>query len=222
MFIARKTHLNLNKVLNEIASDPTALTNFALSRVDEGTTIVMASSADVVNYLMYNYGSFECIHATDKTEFIHIWNAFKSIYSTDFINIHKALTKVYEPLENYDRHEKTEIDNTVTTTNKGSVTNTTENDSQNPWTVTHKSTTEDSSDFYNVSQDETTGKSTSTTEFSNDYENKVTTENDTETRVHGNIGVTTSQQMLESEIKLRMANNFVQLVCDKFADKELL
>lgn len=222
MWIARKTHLSLDKVLREIANEPTLISNFTLSRQESEQTIVMASGTDVINYLMYTYGTFECVHATNKEDFIHIWNCYKSIYTTDFINIHKALTKVYEPLENYDRYEQTDIDNTVTTTNKGSVTNTNTIDSANPTKTTHKATTEDSSTFYNVTEDSTTGSTTGVTEFSDDYENKVVTDNNNTTHVHGNIGVTTSQQMLLSEIELRLKNNFVQLVCDKFADKELL
>lgn len=43
----------------------------------------------------------------------------------------------------------------------------------------------------------------------------------TETK-HGNIGVTTNQQMIDAEIELRLKNNLFDMVIDEFAKKHLI
>lgn len=96
----------------------------------------------------------------------------------------KALAVEYEPLENFDRHEESS-DSTDTTTN-------------------------------GTSRGETVGKATGfnseslvTTdggESSSSAQTTGTTVNKHTARLHGNIGVTTSQQMLQSEIDIRKYN----------------
>ena len=45
-----------------------------------------------------------------------------------------------------------------------------------------------------------------------------TTESTRKGRAYGNIGVTTSQQMIESEIDLRLKNNMYQFISDSFRE----
>ena len=145
------------------------------------------------------------------------------IYNDNFIRKVNALNIDYKPLENYDSTETEEITNNLTQN-----TNSTANSS----TKTNNSTTSseenvskispyDSENFNNNTSDTGTisgsGETTTTDENSNDLTN---TENGKTSRTmtrHGNIGVTTSQQMLESELNLRKFNiidDYLKLISD--------
>ena len=126
----------------------------------------------------------------------------------------KASNKVYDTIENYDRieewHEDIIDDNTV------KQTGTVDTDANNSDTTTVSAY--DSSSFSN--KDKVTSVIDSTDE--RDLTDKIDNDRDIdhEGRIHGNIGVTTSQQMLESELKLRY-NNLYNMIADVFI-KELL
>lgn len=49
-----------------------------------------------------------------------------------------------------------------------------------------------------------------------------TTSGKHEGRIHGNIGVTTSQRMMQAEINLTKAYNFLDAVCKLYADRLLI
>lgn len=64
-------------------------------------------------------------------------------------------------------------------------------------------------------------KSNVTESYSNDYVDKLekafnNRQTVTEELKHGNLGVTTSQSMIESEISLRLKNNFYEMIFDDF------
>lgn len=77
-------------------------------------------------------------------------------------------------------------------------------------TTTHGGSVESKDDFTTTRDlaNSKTGKENSTSSGSDSLDHKLTRS--------GNIGVTTSQQMLESEIKLRLTNNFLRYVVDGF------
>lgn len=108
-------------------------------------------------------------------------------YIDNWNNIYKAYTTKYEPLENYNMIENEKIKSKV------------------------KNTVSSASDTYGFNSDTSvpTGKveSESITEGSKD-------DNDRDLTRHGNIGVTTSQQMLESEIELRKYKFYEQVMND--------
>lgn len=81
----------------------------------------------------------------------------------------------YNPIENYDRHESG--------INSGSANNSGSN------TSTNSATSYDSGQFRNTAKNESSGSNTSTST------------NSFSSRTHGNIGVTTTQQMIEQERK---------------------
>lgn len=116
-----------------------------------------------------------------------------------------ALAIEYAPLENYDRHE----DWTDTLDSDGTSRTTGTNDTSTSGTVTTDVSAYDSSSY------QPKDKVTSSETIDND-----TTENNTSTldnegvhtgRIHGNIGVTTSQQMLESELDLGYWNIYSRI-----------
>lgn len=136
----------------------------------------------------------------------------------------KALSIDYNPLENYDRMEEWEDEN------KGTLTNTRTHNNQDKRTLntenkrtlnTENETTEkvsayDSSDYQPSKQ--VTSKDTGTDTMNNtgtdtmDYSGTIKDDGGSSDnskhkgRIHGNIGVTTSQQMLESELDLAKWN----------------
>lgn len=116
-----------------------------------------------------------------------------------------ALAIDYAPLENYDRHE----DWTDTLDSDGTSRTTGTNDTSTSGTVTTDTSAYDSSGY------QPKDKVTTSETIDND-----TTENNTSTldntgvhagRIHGNIGVTTSQQMLESELDLGYWNIYSRI-----------
>ena len=109
-----------------------------------------------------------------------------------------ALDLEYNPIENYDRHEKI----TRAQDTGGTVTGT-------------GHATDDLSAF-------NSGAYVKNTQADNKNETKSTgTENETMTNeTHGNIGVTTSQQMLTSEIELRRYN-LLEWIVDKYSGELL-
>lgn len=122
-------------------------------------------------------------------------------YGDKWTRIYDTITAEYEPLENYDMSE----------TYAGSRTDdATTHDTASPANNTISSTTNADVYGYNSSSPSPSDRSTTTTnqgkDATSDYDN-TTTEGHNLTR-HGNIGVTTSQQMAESEIALRQYNFF--------------
>lgn len=116
-----------------------------------------------------------------------------------------ALAIEYAPLENYDRHE----DWTDTLDSDGTSRTTGTNDTSTSGTVTTDVSAYDSTGY------QPKEKVTTAETIDND-----TTENNTSTldnegvhtgRIHGNIGVTTSQQMLESELDLGYWNIYSRI-----------
>ena len=108
-----------------------------------------------------------------------------------------AIHEEYDPLHNYDRyedtHEETSGDNTQTL-------NTTE---------TGAKTGYNSDTFQNT--DKTTQGGT--------VGNEGSGERDLDTHVYGNIGVTTSQQMLKAELDIATELDFYKMVARQFAEK---
>ena len=109
--------------------------------------------------------------------------------------IYEAITTEYKPLENYDMSQKETPDVTHTKT------------------IKQKVTTENESDVYGFNSNDAVhqskGKSiTSGLVTDNEEKNKETGTRSLDR--HGNIGVTTSQQMLQSEIDLRSNYQFVE------------
>lgn len=144
-----------------------------------------------------------------------------AVYNKSWQRLYTALTSEYNPINNYNMHES----GTDTRGNNGTQSTTTtheHSDTETPdLTRTSNGTNDSSGGLYgfnsvnSVPSDATTGKSTSTDKQSgtvsrtgNESTSNTRTDNLTETTEHtftreGNIGVTTSQQMIESEIELR-------------------
>ena len=148
--------------------------------------------------------------------------------------------QTYNPLENYDRQEDTSLsyegsenvtrnvdsDRKIkgTTADTRNDTSSAESSSQKNVFAFDSSTASPSDSDSGTTTATGTGSSNSTVDNS-DTEKRTETEghsftdrkNVTASRIHGNIGVTTSQQMLESEVALRMKHDFFNTVYEDIA-----
>ena len=197
-------------------------------------------------YLMflYQYGDRyispvleRIINKMDNNEMtiLAMGGAFAGIYSNTLDRLHKALTIEYNPIENYSATEtytdtRQLSDRTVDSLNKTITDNsTTDTDTDTDNTVN----TELKKSGYNVAEpitdtiqnttENNTSSNTETVERSGNethagQSDKTVTETITRNlQRSGNIGVTTSQQMIESELTLRN-NDFWEILLKKFAD----
>lgn len=168
---------------------------------------------------LYDY--LESISIPQNARAQQMAEAVLSIYNNAWSYQYKALTADYNPINNYDSVENStdthEYTGTQTTEHE-----TTKNNTDTPdITRTSNGSNDSAGSLYGfnsataVPSDEANGKSNSTdtetgTVTSNGTENGTNTRTDNlkETITHeltrsGNIGVTTSQQMIESELELR-------------------
>lgn len=160
--------------------------------VINGVTVIPYNN--ILDYFKYNYSQYRSVHSKNSTEFTDHFTYYLLYKSAENERIYNALNETYKVLDNYNRTE--------TTTNEtiGSVL------SEVPTIVTNFATTENNAEFNPTEKTESNGGKTSN--------NGTSTTNST---ISGNIGVTTSQQMLQSEIDLRLRNNFCKMICDEFA-----
>lgn len=213
--------MNEQMTVSYQVSDTTA--NFAVT--SGGITLI---SNDVVkNYLNYTYGDFLCIQ---------LYNKFLMYNSMQAADLAKALTawnSEYNPIANYDKHE-TNID----IYNHGDNTKTTHSDPEHN-TITTAATNDAANETYTTTFDSDTPRKDSETKIKggttttndntvieeNVHTSTTMTNGDTtlqgdEIRKHeniteGNIGVTTSQQMILSEVDMRL-NPVIKQYLDRF------
>ena len=145
----------------------------------------------------------------------------------DFERMYDALRTEYSPIENYDRKENitrdyensgsdkasTTLGSTTTSSNVGSNDNENKVSAYNETDYTNR---EKDTQSYN-STVTNTGSGTDTTQTEYGLKRKEVED----IRVHGNIGVTTSQQMIESEMSLRAKYDIYKIISREF-EREFL
>lgn len=140
----------------------------------------------------------------------------------DFERIYKALRIEYSPIENYDKQEFSTRDYENSGIDKASTTlgSTTESKNVGSNSNENKVSAYNETEYTNREKDTqnynstvtNTGSGTDTTQTEYGLKRKEI-EN---IRVHGNIGVTTSQQMIESEISLRSKYDIYKIISREF------
>ena len=145
----------------------------------------------------------------------------------DFERMYEALRTDYSPIENYDRKENTTRDYENSGVDKASTTlgssttstNVGSNDNENKVSAYNESDyTNREKDTQNYNSTVTnTGRGTDTTQTEYGLKRKEVED----IRIHGNIGVTTSQQMIESEISLRAKYDIYKIISKEF-EREFL
>lgn len=175
-------------------------------------TMVVPESVDkdlFVDNLLLSYGECPLIY-TNYTFLKFAIDKWSHKWLDAFSRIAKALEDEYNPLHNFDRYEKYE-DNEKTVgefnTNGESETNT-ETSIEN----TISAFNEDDYQPDNKSDTEATGTSSTNTKSDSDEDRNFKHDG----HLYGNIGVTTSQQMLLAEIDLRTNNNIYDIMAEVF------
>lgn len=154
--------------------------------------------------------------------------------------LYKTTQLVYNPIENYDRKEEwTEGENSarsVDAETKGNSTTDSSGSTNTSGTTRASATGEkyvsayNEKDFTPTEKDTNTQNGSSTTEQNEEGTVQVKTEADTTTnetekrdlvrsgRAHGNIGVTTTQQMIESEREVSLYN-IIDVIINSFKNR---
>lgn len=215
--------IQIYRVSDEISKYP--VNYFDVSDADQN---VIIPDLTFRKYIQSHYSMYYMTKTLDACFY-----AYMATTLDDFRQMYKAWVIVYEPLENYNRNETTTHIKNIgneETTNTGDITlnGTTENDNSNSPTTKHYTTTYDNAaenrlESYDVSTGKTSTDSTTTQNTSTETEYKTTTLQDltaheieiNTNKTFGNIGVTTSQQMLQSEIDLRK-QHLIQMYLDTF------
>lgn len=141
-----------------------------------------------------------------------------------FNRLYEACTLEYEMIENYDRKEFINRDSTKTNNYEyKSNTNTKEEITGNDVNIEQVSPY-DGEGFKNsnkYSNDKTQENVSDLTDSGNNKNDETGKEKEMNW-IHGNIGVTTSQQMLESELQIRPKLNIYDLITDMFYKEFML
>lgn len=184
---------------------------------------------DGTDVLLYIYDAY--MYYKSQSPITYLWVQYKKIAYNDFLKAYTAWTATYNPLENYNGEELTvrqKMDGLITETithgkstthslGTGGVVSTTESTSaddtsyRNVDKTTQTGTTSDTDSGTTTTTTDTTTKSLSVggETYTADY-----VEGETKKR-HGNLGITTSQQMILSEAEMRL-NPLVLMYIDNF------
>lgn len=181
-----------------------------------------------INYLLMETEGLELLYPDPQflRQAIFSW-AFMMWHS--WLRMREALYATYNPTENYDRNEDwtdnaTRTDNLTQTTNGGTTGGGTVTGS-NSTTNTHSAKGYNSGAMVAGEKeqiDTTTSNTTSDSTTNNSTTVNTGTQGNNATRkgrVHGNIGVTTNQQMITQEIEMRVNFQFETIVAQQFKER---
>lgn len=119
--------------------------------------------------------------------------------------VYKASTKIYDPIENYDR-----IEDWTDNLNRNSSVNS---------SVTANGNTQHDVAGFNATALVNASKDTNTETDTGYTSDTSTSSGYRKGRVHGNIGVTTSQQMLQSELDIAPKLNVYDYIINSFKNR---
>jgi hypothetical protein len=193
------------------------------------------SKDQLIEHFLLSYGDLTPIYQDPSYLRRHVTSVARSLQWT-IDHLWEVTQLEYNPIENYDRMEswedkgggtfqKGKVDTEETfnkgdiTTTFGKVTDSTHKvaafNSSDPEVANTNNTTDSGSDSQTFGADSSHGSVTNGLDES-------TTKGTHEGRIHGNIGVTTSQQMMQSEIDLTTTYNFLDKVCELYANRLLI
>lgn len=195
--------------------------------------------ATFVNSLLLEHGE-KCVLYTNPEFFVSAIGIWSGKWELELKRIYDALTAEYNPIWNYDRNEETtetdKPDNTITRTHDNTDTTTNRYDvvsEQNVDGVSENKISADNSSDYqpdnknisNFGKNTTSNDGTITdahTGTITDVEKGTRSNIDRKSHVWGNIGVTTSTQMIESETLIRAKRNLYDIATRLFANELLI
>ena len=145
-----------------------------------------------------------------KNPLVKKFDSYNKLMASNLKSQLDVMKSVYNPIENYDNNEESTTTIGVKEENfkKGTNTDTTEV-GQGQITTKSDVTSYETNTFADadkVTTDESARTTTTTLGERTDIRTEKEHIDKFEKRIHGNIGVTTSQQMIESELELRKRN----------------
>ena len=162
------------------------------------------SKDTLTDNIILECGEFETLYSDPyfMQEAIKTWSDREQATFERWVN---ALAIKYAPLENYDRHENwtDTLDSDSTSSSTGTI------DTSNSGTNQLDVSAYDSSNYQ--PKDKTTSSDTIDTDTTDSNTSTLDNTSMHAGRVHGNIGVTTSQQMLEAELELGYWNIYSRI-----------
>lgn len=162
------------------------------------------SVQDFIDALLMQCGEMPVLYSSPPLlkSLIRVWS---KISQYTWTRLAATLTAEYNPIENYDRMEEWQ-DSSI---NNSRYTNSTNNTSNG-------STKEQVYGYNNLQTpaDNSASTSTSTSADTSDSAGNSTISSSRKGRAHGNIGVTTTQEMLESERRVAMFNFYDAVIRD--------
>ena len=182
----------------------------------------------LINNILLECGGLETVYPeiTFLKQAIGVWSE-KELPTWE--RIYNAMMAEYDPIENYNRNESitvTEDGEDKHSGNDVSANSGTDSFSNTPaTTTTEKVTGYDSGSLVDRSQIVEGGTSSgsqtygSTNTFTHGEKIKRDNKVITSGNIHGNIGVTTSQQMLEQEIEIAPKLNVMDYICISFRER---
>lgn len=179
------------------------LYNYAIAKgIDLFDELSLPAELDkdtLVNNILLKCGDFECMYPS--VDFLHpaitLWCRK---WERTIVKWNDALQIKYEPLNNYDRTEEY----TDVFSNKGTSSSGGGSTSTSTGSVTNKVSAYDSDTLTDKDKSDNAGSSVVSSNSTNNSDNKGETHHSA--RLFGNIGVTTSQQMLQSELDIAQWN----------------
>ena len=181
----------------------------------------------LIDNILLRAGEFEVVYSDPffYQNAICVWSVK---HQRTFEKWANALSIEYNPIENYDRKEEWEDignskENTTNKSNGNSIVHTSGSTSLNG-VNDNKVSAYDSNDYQPESQNTNKSTGTNSSNTSTNTNNSIVNDVDANSnlkhigRMHGNIGVTTTQQMLESELSLA-AWNVYEHITDLFIEE---
>lgn len=212
--------------LNEwVEKFPTISTIFDKVSTDLKLFTIFTSS-EMFSYFANKFGErdfykyYDNENSTSNTNMVKQASDYIALYGKshkyEYDKLVDTLSLEYNPIENYSMTEKGKDTRTpnITQTNKGTNTNTVEVDTA---ITTGKTTFDKSDNFINDTRSTNKGTNTDTQGIDTTVTTAGNEKTEHELTRSGNIGVTTSQQMIESERKLAMfsvVDLFVKAIAD--------
>lgn len=189
-----------------------ALYDYDNTIFDSMYTPVGVNKQTLINDIMLETAELECVYPTPvflKTA-IGLWS---SVQAMTWDRVYRASQEEYNPIENYDRNET----ETVTGAESHSGTDTTTISGTGSGSDSTSVAGFDSSTL--VPRDSTTFSNTNSGSEAMAHGERIDDTHTRTSRIHGNIGVTTSQQMLEQEMQIAGKLNIYNYIVNEFKQR---
>lgn len=221
------TKVNLNNLLQWNSSLFSGINANSVNKILDPKENIPPIDGDlIVSNIMLDYGLCTPVYGEPDVMQVMVSTWWDS-NAWNFAQMWRSMHLSYSPIENYDRH----TDNKRTIDREYNADNNTKLGGTDTTQLSGDDTAENTVSAFNETtyqpKDKTTaryGKKTDINYGRSSNDTLHDTHHDTDEfheRVHGNIGVTTTQQMIDQELKLRQKNVY-SYIADSFADKFVL